>query len=219
MEGGRQQRERAPQELDPSPSDVHHGKCSPCKGVRLYSYASESQILSSLSLTVGSAVGSIRELFTKVKAIDAKHGKFDLLLCTGDFFGPVAESTPDDEVSQLLAGQLEGASSLPVAFSCTYSYASANRMLPHAGGPTVARKSCEEVRRNWRRALQRGVSNESVAQVHGCPISTHSFQASRALSPRRAVFGSLAWEAYMTRISTPRQKYLLYEITFLHAGG
>ncbi|KAF5315677.1 hypothetical protein D9611_004814 [Ephemerocybe angulata] len=61
-------------------------------------------------LTVGSAVGSIRELFAKVKAIDAKHGKFDLLLCTGDFFGPIqtpGENAIDDEVSQLLLGQIE----------------------------------------------------------------------------------------------------------------
>ncbi|KAF6764024.1 nuclear protein [Ephemerocybe angulata] len=61
-------------------------------------------------LTVGSAVGSIRELFAKVKAIDAKHGKFDLLLCTGDFFGPIqtpGENAIDDEVSQLLLGHIE----------------------------------------------------------------------------------------------------------------
>ncbi|RXW22335.1 hypothetical protein EST38_g3538 [Candolleomyces aberdarensis] len=60
-------------------------------------------------LTVGSAVGSIRELFAKVKAIDAKHGKFDLLLCAGDFFGPLTEDdSVDDEVSQLLEGRIEG---------------------------------------------------------------------------------------------------------------
>ncbi|KAJ6531281.1 CwfJ C-terminus 1-domain-containing protein-like protein [Mycena capillaripes] len=58
-------------------------------------------------LTVGSAVGSIRDLFTKIKAIDAKHGKFDLVLCTGDFFGPLGEPTAEDETSQLLAGTLE----------------------------------------------------------------------------------------------------------------
>ncbi|KAJ3515729.1 hypothetical protein NLJ89_g1570 [Agrocybe chaxingu] len=59
-------------------------------------------------LAVGSAVGSIRDLFTKIKAIDAKHGKFDLLLCTGDFFGPLKDDAVDeDEVGQLLGGQLE----------------------------------------------------------------------------------------------------------------
>ncbi|KAJ2934947.1 hypothetical protein H1R20_g2137, partial [Candolleomyces eurysporus] len=59
-------------------------------------------------LTVGSAVGSIRELFAKVKVIDAKHGKFDLLLCAGDFFGPLTEDdSVDDEVSQLLEGRIE----------------------------------------------------------------------------------------------------------------
>ncbi|KAF8201776.1 hypothetical protein BJ912DRAFT_517139 [Pholiota molesta] len=64
-------------------------------------------------LTVGSAVGSIRDLFAKIKAIDAKHGKFDLVLCTGDFFGPPKntedEPNEDDEVVQLLDGRLEGA--------------------------------------------------------------------------------------------------------------
>ncbi|KAJ6618849.1 hypothetical protein B0H10DRAFT_1216880 [Mycena sp. CBHHK59/15] len=61
-------------------------------------------------LTVGSSVGSIRDLFAKIKAIDAKHGKFDLVLCTGDFFGPLlAEGEPgaDDDMTQLLAGTLE----------------------------------------------------------------------------------------------------------------
>ena len=53
-------------------------------------------------LTVGPAVGAIRELFTKVKAIDAKHGKFDLVICVGDFFGP-----PDGEnVSQEVGSDL-----------------------------------------------------------------------------------------------------------------
>ncbi|RPD66453.1 nuclear protein [Lentinus tigrinus ALCF2SS1-7] len=62
-------------------------------------------------LTVGSAVGSIRDLFTKIKSIDDKHGKFDLVLCLGDFFGPpkdAAEAYEEDhEVMQLLEGRLE----------------------------------------------------------------------------------------------------------------
>lgn len=60
---------------------------------------------------MGSARGSIRELFAKVKAIDAKHGKFDLVLCAGDFFGPPKvdeEYGDDDELIQLLNGSLEG---------------------------------------------------------------------------------------------------------------
>jgi hypothetical protein len=63
---------------------------------------------------VGSAAGAIRELFSKVKAIDAKHGKFDLLLCTGDFFGPPKdegeEYSEDSDVMQLLNGSLDGTS-------------------------------------------------------------------------------------------------------------
>ncbi|KAL1668511.1 CwfJ C-terminus 1-domain-containing protein-like protein [Schizophyllum commune] len=63
-------------------------------------------------LTVGSAAGSIRDLFAKIKAINAKHGKFDFVLCVGDFFGgPRAltdeNTSENDEVSQLLAGELE----------------------------------------------------------------------------------------------------------------
>lgn len=58
---------------------------------------------------MGSAVGAVRELFAKIKAIDAKHGKFDLVLCTGDFFGPTASSEDEsDDLPKLLAGQLEG---------------------------------------------------------------------------------------------------------------
>ncbi|KAJ3569956.1 hypothetical protein NP233_g4719 [Leucocoprinus birnbaumii] len=64
-------------------------------------------------LTVGSAVGSISALLAKIKAIDAKHGKFDLALCIGDFFGPSKEDTEeedgDDDISLLLDGKLEGA--------------------------------------------------------------------------------------------------------------
>ncbi|PSS29584.1 hypothetical protein PHLCEN_2v2732 [Hermanssonia centrifuga] len=63
-------------------------------------------------LTIGSAVGAIRELFAKIQAIDAKHGKFDLVLCTGDFFGPPKdegqEYTEEDDIIQLLNGALEG---------------------------------------------------------------------------------------------------------------
>ncbi|KAL0568073.1 hypothetical protein V5O48_013917 [Marasmius crinis-equi] len=60
-------------------------------------------------LTVGSAVGSIKELFGKVKAIDAKHGKFDFVLCLGDFFGPIGEQSEgtEDQVAMLLEGKLE----------------------------------------------------------------------------------------------------------------
>ncbi|KAI0372979.1 nuclear protein [Pilatotrama ljubarskyi] len=62
-------------------------------------------------LTVGSAVGAIRELFAKIKAIDEKHGKFDFALCIGDFFGPPKDASEayaeDDELIQLLEGRLE----------------------------------------------------------------------------------------------------------------
>ena len=61
-------------------------------------------------MTVGSAVGSVRAIFAKIKAIDAKHGKFDFVICAGDFFGPLNEPSEanDDDISQLLEGKIEG---------------------------------------------------------------------------------------------------------------
>jgi len=48
----------------------------------------------------------------KIKAIDAKHGKFDCVLCVGDFFGPLKESeekqSGTDETEELLNGDIEG---------------------------------------------------------------------------------------------------------------
>ncbi|KAI5119953.1 hypothetical protein M0805_002142 [Coniferiporia weirii] len=58
-------------------------------------------------LTVGPAVGSVKELFAKVKAIDAKHGKFELVLCVGDFFGPSDDGNISEEIEGLLKGEIE----------------------------------------------------------------------------------------------------------------
>ena len=66
----------------------------------------------SLSLTVGAVLGSFSSLFTKVKAIDAKHGRFELLLCTGDFFGPAGD---EGELLLLLEGALDGE---PIIWMC-----------------------------------------------------------------------------------------------------
>jgi hypothetical protein len=55
-------------------------------------------------LTVGPALGSISDLFSKIKNINAKHGPFDFALCVGDFF---AEGSNDDEIL-LLQGKLDG---------------------------------------------------------------------------------------------------------------
>ena len=62
-------------------------------------------------MTVGSALGQISDLFAKVKSINAKHGKFDLVLCLGDFFGPVREGEGELNADglALLEGKLEGA--------------------------------------------------------------------------------------------------------------
>ncbi|EIN07103.1 hypothetical protein PUNSTDRAFT_104608 [Punctularia strigosozonata HHB-11173 SS5] len=58
-------------------------------------------------LTVGPAAGSIRDLFAKVKSIDAKHGKFDLLLCVGDFFGKEQGSDTQDLLEDKLEVPME----------------------------------------------------------------------------------------------------------------
>lgn len=48
--------------------------------------------------------GAYTALVGKVKAIDAKHGKFEMLLCLGDFFAsPDAEAT---ELDDLLNGKI-----------------------------------------------------------------------------------------------------------------
>ncbi|KAF8517598.1 CwfJ C-terminus 1-domain-containing protein-like protein [Hysterangium stoloniferum] len=58
-------------------------------------------------LAVGSALGSFQNLFSKIKAIDQKHGKFEAVLATGDFFGPSTEGLQEGELSDLLNEKLE----------------------------------------------------------------------------------------------------------------
>ena len=87
-----------------------HQLLSKCKNIQR-DESGQSPLIIGYSLTVGSTVGSIRDLFAKVKAIDAKHGKFDLLICIGDFFGPERDevvSEENDDISQLLDGRLQG---------------------------------------------------------------------------------------------------------------
>jgi hypothetical protein len=74
------------------------------------------------SLTVGSAEGSIKDLFAKVTTINAKHGPFDLVLCTGDFFGQpgtVAERGAID-MKGLLDGTLAGLYFMLLWLGCSY---------------------------------------------------------------------------------------------------
>jgi len=65
----------------------------------------------------------------KIKAIDAKHGKFDCVLCTGDFFGPLKELGGEghgtDEIEQLLNGDIEGRNAFHAWYALT------NRELFH----------------------------------------------------------------------------------------
>lgn len=82
---------------------------SKCMFITLFSLTIDTYVRK--SLTVGSACGTFTELFAKIKAIDAKHGKFDFVLCTGDFFGPPPDgedSQPSSEIVKLLEGEIEG---------------------------------------------------------------------------------------------------------------
>ncbi|RKP39624.1 CwfJ C-terminus 1-domain-containing protein-like protein [Dimargaris cristalligena] len=65
-------------------------------------------------LVVGSVQGQFSKFFKKVGAIHRKNGPFDLVLCTGDFFGaestsPSTETTSEGEnaeLARLLAGEI-----------------------------------------------------------------------------------------------------------------
>jgi hypothetical protein len=54
-------------------------------------------------LATGPVSGLFSEFFDKLRSIDAKHGKFDFVLCVGDFFG----AAKDEEIRRLLDGELE----------------------------------------------------------------------------------------------------------------
>lgn len=105
---------------------------------------------------MGSALGSLRDLFTKVKSIDAKHGKFDLVLCTGDFFGAVKDEDTVDEESetyQLLEGKLEGVLHSLHHFTlwsdeCVMSGAAPPTVLHYARRATSSYLCNREVRKN-----------------------------------------------------------------------
>ncbi|CAO3688330.1 unnamed protein product [Umbelopsis ramanniana] len=55
-------------------------------------------------LVVGSANGKFTELFSKVKSMNAKHGPFDVLLCTGNFFG---KEVTNSDLEKLLNNEIE----------------------------------------------------------------------------------------------------------------
>ncbi|KAF9978326.1 hypothetical protein BGZ73_002917 [Actinomortierella ambigua] len=56
------------------------------------------------SLAVGSANGDLATLVSKVTTIHSKHGPFDMLFCTGNFFGA---ETSNELVTDLLAGKFD----------------------------------------------------------------------------------------------------------------
>ncbi|KAF9547374.1 GPI inositol deacylase [Mortierella hygrophila] len=55
-------------------------------------------------LVVGSANGDLRNLCAKVGTMQAKHGPFDILFCTGNFFSP---ETPIEVIDELLENKLD----------------------------------------------------------------------------------------------------------------
>lgn len=55
-------------------------------------------------LVVGSANGDLRNLCAKVGTMQAKHGPFDILFCTGNFFG---QETPIEVIDELLENKLD----------------------------------------------------------------------------------------------------------------
>ncbi|GJJ12316.1 hypothetical protein Clacol_006557 [Clathrus columnatus] len=59
-------------------------------------------------LVIGSVLGSFKNLCQKIKAIDQKHGKFEIVLASGDFFGP-PDNSPErvQELNALLNEEIE----------------------------------------------------------------------------------------------------------------
>ncbi|KAF9178646.1 hypothetical protein BGZ51_000575 [Haplosporangium sp. Z 767] len=55
-------------------------------------------------LVVGSANGDLRNLCSKVGTINNKHGPFDILICTGNFF---AKETPMETIDDILEDKLD----------------------------------------------------------------------------------------------------------------
>ena len=100
--------------------------------------------------------GSVRELFAKVKSIDERHGKFDFVLCLGDFFGPPKDAEEayegDHEIIQLLDGRLEGRVNPGISMYVSLSTLcfSPNRMLHYARRAPPTSPGRREVRKNGR---------------------------------------------------------------------
>jgi hypothetical protein len=128
--------------VDRTPSSEADGR----KNVGLLRYSGDFVCLVTVSLTVGSALGSFSSLFSKVKAIDAKHGRFELLLCAGDFFGFPSEEGDDSELDLLLAGKHDGKLQFLVKF---------NRCLNNCGKFQYPHTLCKAYILSHRKSSQR----------------------------------------------------------------
>ncbi|KIJ44274.1 hypothetical protein M422DRAFT_30418 [Sphaerobolus stellatus SS14] len=58
-------------------------------------------------LAIGAVLGSFKSFFSKVKAFDQKHGKFEMVIATGDFFAPEDDTSKEEELIELLEDKLE----------------------------------------------------------------------------------------------------------------
>ncbi|KAJ3406521.1 hypothetical protein HDV05_005964 [Chytridiales sp. JEL 0842] len=57
-------------------------------------------------LVIGALNGNFKQAFAKASSINSKHGPFDMLLCTGDFFGPPSTES-EAAIKSLLAGEIK----------------------------------------------------------------------------------------------------------------
>ncbi|KAF8940559.1 hypothetical protein BGZ52_000072, partial [Haplosporangium bisporale] len=55
-------------------------------------------------LVVGSANGDLRNMCSKVATINSKHGPFDILFCTGNFFD---KETSQELIDEILENKLD----------------------------------------------------------------------------------------------------------------
>ncbi|KAG0050731.1 hypothetical protein BGZ83_004478 [Gryganskiella cystojenkinii] len=63
-----------------------------------------TQVSKKMTLVVGSANGDLKNLCAKVGTINSKHGPFDILFCTGNFF---AKETPIETIDELMENKLD----------------------------------------------------------------------------------------------------------------
>lgn len=56
-------------------------------------------------MVTGSVEENYATFFEKITSLNGKHGPFDVLLCTGNFF---SKETSDSDINDLLLGKVKG---------------------------------------------------------------------------------------------------------------